>query len=254
MSLTTISDISILYQQIAELQELLEQKIATSDQHIGQLETAVYKHFILSLEDKDWSIVRKKRNYLLKISDWTMTAGCTVNQHDWAVYRQQLRDIPQTYQAEKLEDIEWPEMPSPLGPNTAAEDLIEPEPALEFESEITEESETVVETAESTVEEPPTVAEEHVATVEVTGPDIEEHADTTTEEVVTVEETHTAPSSSSSSSASETSFLEITPASTELPSADVSPTEAALGAPLLVDPEVESTEETPTNTEPPEEE
>ena len=240
MSLTTISDISILYQQIAELQELLEQKIATSDQHIGQLETAVYKHFILSLEDKDWFIVRKKRNYLLKISDWTMTAGCTVNQHDWAVYRQQLRDIPQTYQAEKLEDINWPEMPSPLGPNTAAEDLIEPEPVLEFESEVTEESETVVEAAELTAEEPPTVVEEHVATVEVVGLDIEGQADTTTEEVVTVEETHTAPSSSSSS-ASE--------ASAELPSADISSTEAALDAPLVVDAEVESTEETPTNVE-----
>jgi len=239
MSLTTISDISILYQQIAELQELLEQKIATSDQHIGQLETAVYKHFILSLEDKDWFIVRKKRNYLLKISDWTMTAGCTVNQHAWAVYRQQLRDIPQTYQAEKLEDINWPEMPSPLGPNTAAEDLIEPEPVLEFESEITEESETVVEAAELTAEEPPTVVEEHVATVEVVGLDIEEQADTTTEEVVTVEEAHTAPSSSSSASE----------ASTELPSADISSTEAALDAPLVVDAEVESTEETPTNVE-----
>ena len=239
MSLTTISDISILYQQIAELQELLEQKIATSDQHIGQLETAVYKHFILSLEDKDWFIVRKKRNYLLKISDWTMTAGCTVNQHGWAVYRQQLRDIPQTYQAEKLEDINWPEMPSPLGPNTAAEDLIEPEPVLEFESEITEESETVVEAAELTAEEPPTVVEEHVATVEVVDLDIEEQADATTEEVVTVEEAHTAPSSSSSASE----------ASTELPSADISSTEAALDAPLVVDAEVESTEETPTNVE-----
>ena len=247
MSLTTISDISILYQQIAELQELLEQKIATSDQHIGQLETAVYKHFILSLEDKDWFIVRKKRNYLLKISDWTMTAGCTVNQHDWAVYRQQLRDIPQTYQAEKLEDINWPEMPSPLGPNTAAEDLIEPEPVLEFESEVTEESETVVEAAELTAEEPPTVVEEHVATVEVVDLDIEEQADATTEEVVTVEEAHTAPPSSSS--APEASFLEITPASTELPSADISSTEAALDAPSVVDAEVESTEETPTNVE-----
>ena len=219
MGLTTISDINILYQQIVDLQEALEEKIAASNARIKELETTVYKHLVLSLEDKNWFVVRKKRNYLLKISDWTMTAGCTTNQHDWAVYRQQLRDLPQTYQSEKLEDIQWPEMPSPLGPNTTAEDLHEPtpEPKLEPETEVLEDVEAVEQD----------------------------------EEPVTVEESHTAPSSASSevfsaevtsaeADPAESSSAEASPAFTEVTSADATP---------VVNPEVESTEETPTNTE-----
>ena len=60
--------------------------------------------------------IRSKRDYILKSTDWTVTPGCTVDQAQWSAYRQNLRDIPQTYS--KSEDINWPTKPSTSGPNS----------------------------------------------------------------------------------------------------------------------------------------
>tara|TARA_R100000773_G_scaffold31592_1_gene26954 strand:- start:783 stop:1106 length:324 start_codon:yes stop_codon:yes gene_type:complete len=73
---------------------------------------------ILELDDENWENIRKKRNYLLKSSDWTMTPGSTVDQSQWSAYRQNLRDLPQKYKNKSLKTIVWPTIPSTDGPNT----------------------------------------------------------------------------------------------------------------------------------------
>ena len=66
-----------------------------------------------------WQAIRRKRDALIRESDWTMTPGATVDQAQWTAYRQVLRDLPQTY--ENAEDVVWPTVPSTSGPNTIEE-------------------------------------------------------------------------------------------------------------------------------------
>ena len=65
-----------------------------------------------------WDDIREKRNGLLISTDWTMTTGATVDQAQWAAYRQVIRDIPQTYKDKTPDDVVWPTQPSTAGPNT----------------------------------------------------------------------------------------------------------------------------------------
>jgi len=72
----------------------------------------------LNLEETSWAIIRKKRDFLLHTTDWTMTPGCSVDQAAWAAYRQSLRDIPQTYRVDGYSAVKWPTVPSTKGPHT----------------------------------------------------------------------------------------------------------------------------------------
>ena len=83
---------------------------------VEAIEIIIYGEKVLELDDSNWENIRKKRDYILKSTDWTVTPGCTVDQAQWSAYRQNLRDIPQTYS--KLEDIIWPTKPSTAGPNS----------------------------------------------------------------------------------------------------------------------------------------
>ena len=65
-----------------------------------------------------WDTIRAKRDQLIKDSDWTMTADASVDQAQWAAYRQILRDLPQTYAATGPESVVWPVAPSTAGPNS----------------------------------------------------------------------------------------------------------------------------------------
>jgi hypothetical protein len=88
-----------------------------------------------------WEQAIAKRDQLLSSSDWTMIPGCTVDQHDWAVYRQILRDIPQTYKGLDPLVIVWPEPPSTTGPNTKAAEIsaqMAEEAAVKIDEEETE--------------------------------------------------------------------------------------------------------------------
>ena len=72
-------------------------------------------------EDPDgltWNDIRSKRDGILQSTDWTMTTGATVDQAQWAAYRQVIRDIPQTYKDKTPNDVVWPTQPSTAGPNT----------------------------------------------------------------------------------------------------------------------------------------
>ena len=74
-----------------------------------------------TIEEADglsWNDIRLKRDGILKETDWTMTTGSTVDQAQWAAYRQNLRDIPQTYKDKTPDDVVWPTQPSTKGPNS----------------------------------------------------------------------------------------------------------------------------------------
>ena len=65
-----------------------------------------------------WDDIRTTRDEILRATDWTMTTGATVDQAQWAAYRQVIRDIPQTYKDKTPDDVVWPTQPSTAGPNT----------------------------------------------------------------------------------------------------------------------------------------
>ena len=82
---------------------------------VEAIEIIVYGEKVLELDDSTWENIRKKRDYILKSTDWTVTPGCSVDQAQWSAYRQNLRDIPQTYTV--ITDVVWPTQPSASGPN-----------------------------------------------------------------------------------------------------------------------------------------
>ena len=65
-----------------------------------------------------WDSIRATRDQILSDTDWTMTTGASVDQAQWAAYRQNIRDIPQTYSDKTPDDVVWPTQPSTAGPNT----------------------------------------------------------------------------------------------------------------------------------------
>jgi len=69
-------------------------------------------------ETLTWDSIRSTRDQILRDTDWTMTTGATVDQAQWAAYRQVIRDIPQTYKDKTPNDVVWPTQPSTKGPNT----------------------------------------------------------------------------------------------------------------------------------------
>ena len=103
MGLTLVGDIASLQTQFEAIKEEVDKQ---------------FDKTILNLEETSWAIIRKKRDFLLRTTDWTMTPGCTVDQAAWAAYRQSLRDIPQTYAKDGYGAVVWPKAPTTNGPNT----------------------------------------------------------------------------------------------------------------------------------------
>jgi hypothetical protein len=66
------------------------------------------------IEEKDlersWHNLRKTRWQLLVSSDWTQVSDAPVDAAAWAVYRQQLRDLPANTTDPR--NVVWPEPPS----------------------------------------------------------------------------------------------------------------------------------------------
>ena len=60
--------------------------------------------------DKAWLEVRNTRTLFLKDSDWTQVPDAPVDAAAWAVYRQQLRDLPANTTDPR--NVVWPEPPS----------------------------------------------------------------------------------------------------------------------------------------------
>jgi len=56
-----------------------------------------------------WNEIRSKRNGFLSQSDWTQLDDSKENKEAWAIYRQELRDIPQTFS--NPDSVIWPSKP-----------------------------------------------------------------------------------------------------------------------------------------------
>lgn len=121
MGLTVQGDISLIYEELNRLKTQLSSTTEILSQKIEELNQAVFESGILLEPDSSWEVIRKKRNFLLKSTDWTLTPGSTVDQSAWATYRQILRDLPQTYASSGIEKVIWPKPPSTVGPNTEEE-------------------------------------------------------------------------------------------------------------------------------------
>ena len=106
MGLSTFGDISVLQKQFEDIKAEIDKQ---------------FDRAILKLDETSWDIIRKKRDFLLRTTDWTMTPGCTVDQPAWAAYRQALRDICQTYASSGYASVVWPKAPTTNGPNTKFE-------------------------------------------------------------------------------------------------------------------------------------
>jgi hypothetical protein len=66
--------------------------------------------------DLDLNMIRSQRNGQLRGSDWTQIGDASLAGHtaeEWQVYRQTLRDVPQTYN--RVSEVVWP-----MDPPTAA--------------------------------------------------------------------------------------------------------------------------------------
>ena len=85
---------------------------------VSMLTEKIREDTVLTLEDCNWQNIRKKRDYLLKSTDWTVLPGASVDQAQWSAYRQNLRDLPQKYKDKPAKEVIWPTKPSSKGPNT----------------------------------------------------------------------------------------------------------------------------------------
>ena len=59
-----------------------------------------------------WRVIRRKRDHLISLSDWTQMADSPLSQEKqgaYLLYRQALRDLPQTYNDPN--DVVWPIQP-----------------------------------------------------------------------------------------------------------------------------------------------
>ncbi len=65
-----------------------------------------------------WDSIREKRDQIIRDTDWTMTPDASVDQAQWAAYRQILRDLPQTFAKTGPESVVWPVQPTTEGPNS----------------------------------------------------------------------------------------------------------------------------------------
>lgn len=63
--------------------------------------------------DGKWISIRRMRNHLITEVDWTQIPDCALSvekREKFKVYRQVLRDIPQTY--DNPDDVIWPAKPT----------------------------------------------------------------------------------------------------------------------------------------------
>ncbi len=112
MGLTTISNIGNIEKKAEDLEHyiyFLEERVSSLELKLREMQ---HPEEVLELDDSSWDNIRKKRDYILRSTDWVMTPGATLDQAQWSAYRQQLRDLPQTYANAKLEEIQWPKQPS----------------------------------------------------------------------------------------------------------------------------------------------
>lgn len=76
----------------------------------GTLEDIPFEEKEAEVLAVEWKRFRKSRKTLLNQSDWTQVPDAPVDSAAWAVYRQQLRDLPANTTDPR--NVVWPEPPS----------------------------------------------------------------------------------------------------------------------------------------------
>jgi hypothetical protein len=85
-----------------------QHKIALSTNKIIELVDGKIT-FVEHPEVVNWDLVKAKRDRLLLKSDYTQMSDWPGDKEAWAIYRQALRDLPQTYT--NAADVVWPSKP-----------------------------------------------------------------------------------------------------------------------------------------------
>tara|TARA_R100000963_G_C4622527_1_gene89644 strand:- start:501 stop:869 length:369 start_codon:yes stop_codon:yes gene_type:complete len=84
--------------------------VVHDDQYSKPSKASLESGLVQAQDDFDWQDVRRKRDALLIDSDYILMPDYPMeDKSDWEAYRQELRDVPQDFDAE---DVEWPEQPS----------------------------------------------------------------------------------------------------------------------------------------------
>lgn len=76
------------------------QKANEDAKRISMVEHEAERKELEKLDENIWAAIRIKRNVLLAESDWTQLLDSPLSEdkiHEWAVYRQKLRDLPQDF-------------------------------------------------------------------------------------------------------------------------------------------------------------
>jgi len=118
---------SPFFQYPYTIEELTEEEIAINREKKRQL---------------DWIPFREQRDDLLKESDWTQISDYSLVTEEekalWALYREELRNLPETYP--NSADIVWPSKPQPIIVFTNPTPQVTEEPVIIFnEPVVTEE-------------------------------------------------------------------------------------------------------------------
>lgn len=118
MGLTGNKSANSFLTSLADFKKEIKDELEKINSKLEALEKIAFQEVILEEKDTSWEVIRKKRDYLLRSTDWVMTSGSTIHQSEWAEYRQILRDLPQTYFNLPASEVVWPKQPLFTGPNT----------------------------------------------------------------------------------------------------------------------------------------
>ena len=95
----------------------IESELPIQNNQVKNGEVVSISDEAIKAADRDYMLTQAKglRNSLLASSDWTQSNDSPMNElkiNEWAIYRQALRDMPETYDsATSLSDIIWPTKP-----------------------------------------------------------------------------------------------------------------------------------------------
>lgn len=87
----------------------IEKSLAEAEIYEKQQAVIIEQESPAYIAEQKWNEIRSKRNGLLNQSDWTQLEDSKENKESWATYRQELRDIPQTFSTPK--NVIWPSRP-----------------------------------------------------------------------------------------------------------------------------------------------
>jgi len=87
----------------------IEKSLAESEIYEKQQAIIIERSSPAYIAQQKWNEIRSMRNGFLVQSDWTQLNDSKENKEAWAGYRQELRDIPQTFSTP--ESVIWPPKP-----------------------------------------------------------------------------------------------------------------------------------------------